>query len=167
MLRRLERVCRYATGLAGNPSATGEQLTPLKVAVLDALEAALAPWLDEDPNVAQFVDSGSAAYRVLQGLDEFLLMPEATEVDVEAMADRLGVSRRTLFYALRKSIGLTPRRYHELLRLGQLQQRLQVADKDTSTVTQLATDLGFGDLGRLSGKYHKQFGEYPHETLRN
>lgn len=167
LLQQLERVCRQATTAANGQTSPDAGLTVFKAAVLDALELALAPWLDEQPDINQFLDSGSSAYRVLRDLDDLLLHPEAADVDVDDMALRLGVSRRTLFYALRKSIGLTPRRYQELLRLRRLKQMLQAASSGDDTVTQLATDLGFGDLGRLSGKYRKQFGEYPHETLRN
>ncbi|MBO9449919.1 AraC family transcriptional regulator [Tropicibacter sp. R16_0] len=167
LLQQLERVCRQATLAVSSQPLTDAGLAVLKASVLDALELALEPWLDDEPDIAQFIDNGSSAYRVLQKLDDLLLHPEAADVDVDAMAVRLGVSRRTLFYALRKSIGLTPRRYQELLRLQQLRQMLQTASSGDTTVTQLATDLGFSDLGRLSGKYRKQFGEYPHETLRN
>lgn len=166
LLKRLERVCRQATRAASSKPPTNARLTPLRARVLDALELALEPWLEGDPYTAQFINSGSSAYRVLRDLDDLLLDPDAAGVDVDDMANRLGVSRRTLFYALRKSIGLTPRRYQELLRLRRLRQMLRAASSDENTVTQLATDLGFGDLGRLSGKYRKQFGEYPHETLR-
>lgn len=167
LLQQLERVCRQATLAVSSRPPTEAGLAVLKASVLDALEAALEPWLDEEHSITQFMNSGSSAYRVLRDLDDLLLHPEAADIDVEDMALRLGVSRRTLFYALRKSIGLTPRRYQELLRLQQLRQMLQTASSGEKTVTQLATELGFGDLGRLSGKYRKQFGEYPHETLRN
>ncbi|WP_165821399.1 helix-turn-helix domain-containing protein [Falsiruegeria mediterranea] len=167
LLQQLERVCRHATRTASSHPLSDAQLAELKAAVLDALEVALTPWLEEDPTIAQFVDSGSPAYRVLQDLDDLLMHPDAVDVDVGDMAHRLGVSRRTLFYALRKSAGLTPRRYQELLLLRRLRQNLRDANVGNNTVTQLASELGFGDLGRLSGKYHKQFGEYPHETLRN
>lgn len=167
ILRQLEKICRYTTNIATDPNITDARLGELRGVVLDALEYALAPWLENDPEVAQFLDTGKPAYKVLQDLDRFLSNPDAMHADIEAMANSLGVSRRTLFYALRKSVGLTPRRYQELERLRRLKRMLQEANADTETVTMLATDLGFGDLGRLSGKYRAQFGEYPHETLRN
>lgn len=167
ILAHLEQICRQATKIASTPGITDFRLAELREAVLGALEMALAPWLEEDPEVAQFLDTSKPAYRVLRELDRVLQDPEEIGVDIAALSQKLGVSRRTLFYALRKSVGLTPRRYQELLRLSRLQRMLQEADAGTETVTQLATELGFGDLGRLSGKYRAQFGEYPHETLKN
>ncbi|WP_164658476.1 AraC family transcriptional regulator [Tropicibacter sp. Alg240-R139] len=167
LLARLEHICRHATEIASEPGTTEAQFSELRDIILDALEIALTPWLEADSDTTSFMDGSTAAYSVLKGLDRVLSDPDEMDVDIQAMSQKLGVSRRTLFYALRKSIGLTPRRYQELLRLGQLRQMLKASDTDSHTVTQLAMGLGFGDLGRLAGKYHKQFGEYPHETLRN
>ena len=86
---------------------------------------------------------------------------------LNSVSRELGVGRRSLFYALRQSLGITPRRYIEVRRLLELRRRLKLTTPDASTVTELATELGFGDLGRMAGKYHRQFGEYPRDTLKS
>jgi len=47
-----------------------------------------------------------------------------------------------------------------------VRRALQRADASTATVTQLATDHGFWELGRFSVSYRRLFGESPSETLR-
>ena len=86
-------------------------------------------------------------------------------LDIEALATDLGVSRRTLHRAFCRELGIGPRRYYELIRLNLLRGRLRGARAATATITGLATELGFHDLGRLAGLYHRQFGEYPRQTL--
>ena len=59
-----------------------------------------------------------------------------------------------------------PIRYLTLRRMNLVRRALQRADASTATVTQLATDHGFWELGRFSVNYRQLFGESPSETLR-
>jgi AraC-like DNA-binding protein len=43
---------------------------------------------------------------------------------------------------------------------------LAVADARAKTVTEIANDYGFGELGRFAVEYRKLFGESPSMTLR-
>jgi len=43
---------------------------------------------------------------------------------------------------------------------------LSRADSARTTVTAIALDHGFGELGRFSVQYRRLFGESPSETLR-
>jgi transcriptional regulator GlxA family with amidase domain len=45
-------------------------------------------------------------------------------------------------------------------------QSLQVADQSKRTVTQIAAEYGFLELGRFSVRYRSLFGESPSVTLR-
>ena len=78
----------------------------------------------------------------------------------------MGVSRRVIFDAYRKLLGIGPRRYFELKRLYQLRCHLKDSYETDTTVANLATDLGFGDLGRLASLYRIQFGENPSQSLK-
>jgi AraC family ethanolamine operon transcriptional activator len=79
----------------------------------------------------------------------------------------VGVSARTLLRAFRAVHGATPYRYLCSLRLLEARRILSSATGDPPpTVTEVATHLGFAELGRFSVAYRSAFGECPSDTLR-
>lgn len=78
----------------------------------------------------------------------------------------LGVSQRTLQRAFRAALGIGPSRYLVVLRLAKARRALLAADRDETTVTTIAIDHGFRELGRFAVYYRQMFGERPSETLR-
>ena len=78
----------------------------------------------------------------------------------------VGVSLRTLENSFKKLLGVTPLKFDHYRRLIQTHQTLRSAEPETSTtVTQIATEMGFTELGRFAGQYQRMFGEQPSETL--
>ena len=59
-----------------------------------------------------------------------------------------------------------PIRYLSLRRMHLARRALLRADPSTATVTRVATDHGFWELGRFSVAYRGLFGESPSESLR-
>jgi AraC-like DNA-binding protein len=78
----------------------------------------------------------------------------------------IGVSGRTLRLACQEQFGVSPTQYLLLRRMRQARRVLRKADPDLTRVTDVATDLGFWELGRFSVKYREIFGESPSATLR-
>ena len=76
------------------------------------------------------------------------------------------VSRRTLEYAFRDQLGMSPQQYLRLRRLHAVRSELMLARDSDTTVTQVAHGNGFVDLGRFAGTYFSRFGEHPSQTLR-
>jgi AraC-like DNA-binding protein len=76
------------------------------------------------------------------------------------------VSERTLEYAFREVMGLTPVAYLIRLRLHRVRQRLLAGTHGTTTVTAEAADWGFWHFGEFSRAYKNCFGELPSDTLR-
>jgi AraC-like DNA-binding protein len=77
----------------------------------------------------------------------------------------IGVPERTLRLHCLEHLGMSPRRYLWLRRMHQTRRALALADPATMTVTHVATDHGFWELGRFSVAYRKLFGEAPSATL--
>src|SRR5258705_12876032 len=77
-----------------------------------------------------------------------------------------GVSERTLRNAFHDVHGLSPKQY--LLRHGleEAHRALQVAQGARGSVTLVATECGFFELGRFARAYRRLFGERPSDTLR-
>jgi AraC-like DNA-binding protein len=78
----------------------------------------------------------------------------------------IGVSGRTLRLACQEQFGVSPTQYLLLRRMRLARRALRQADPDLTRVTDVATDLGFWELGRFSVKYREIFGESPSTTLR-
>jgi AraC-like DNA-binding protein len=79
----------------------------------------------------------------------------------------IGVAERTLRTSCEEHLGMGPIRYLTLRRMHLAQRALLRADPSNSTVTRIATDHGFWELGRFSVGYRVLFGESPSETLRS
>lgn len=78
----------------------------------------------------------------------------------------IGVAERTLRAACEEYLGMGPIRFLTLRRMHLVRRALRQADPSTATVTRLATDYGFWELGRFSVAYRALFGESPSESLR-
>ncbi|WP_103225350.1 AraC family transcriptional regulator [Roseibium marinum] len=77
----------------------------------------------------------------------------------------LGVSERTLRYAFREYVGLSPVAYLRARRLSRVRAVLAASDPQDVTITQVAMRYGFLHLGRFAGDYRLMFGEMPSMTL--
>jgi transcriptional regulator GlxA family with amidase domain len=78
-----------------------------------------------------------------------------------------GVSERTLRSAFHDVLGLSPKQYAITERLRAARAALLAADPETTTVTDIATEYGFFELGRFAGRYRHTFGEVPSRTLHH
>jgi len=77
-----------------------------------------------------------------------------------------GVSERTLRTCCHEHLGMGPMRFLWLRRMHLARHALQMADPKTTSVTAVAVDHGFWELGRFSIAYRSLFGELPSATLR-
>jgi AraC-like DNA-binding protein len=78
----------------------------------------------------------------------------------------LGMSDSTLRRWCREHLGTAPLRYLRVRRMHLARRALVRADPTTTTVTAIATAMGFGELGRFSVEYRALFSESPSDTLR-
>jgi AraC-like DNA-binding protein len=87
-------------------------------------------------------------------------------LSVSDLCRAVGVSERTLEYAFRHVMGLTPVAYLIRLRLHRVRQGLLASPHGSTTVTTEAANGGFWHFGDFSRAYKDCFGERPSETLR-
>ena len=102
----------------------------------------------------------------MQQVRDYIVANLDRPISVADMAAVAGVSDRVLFKSFKDCYGTTPIQFLKRQRLESVHEALQAADRQTTTVTQVATDYGFNHLGRFSGEYFKMFQESPKETLR-
>lgn len=117
-------------------------------------------------NSSAFSSAGAdTGYRYLVERAEHLALADIDHpLHISALCLALDVSQRTLRKAFHKICGLPPCRRLRMLRLDQARQALLSADSEPATVTEIATQFGFLELGRFSVEYRKTFGESPSQT---
>ena len=172
-LAKLIRTCKRASRhLAGSQLQTIGSVGSFSIEhwrdlILSQLEPVLQPWLHDSSTDELALSSATCHYRLVKQAEDFFENLGCGEFfEVDHLAQSIGLPRRTIFHAYRKLLGIGPRRYFELKRLQTLRLRLKQAGKSDATVASIATELGFGDLGRLAALYRRQFGENPSETLK-
>jgi AraC family ethanolamine operon transcriptional activator len=75
------------------------------------------------------------------------------------------VPLRTLQRAFHKEVGIGPMAFLAKKRLATARSILLRTSLDETTVTQVAMNCGFWELGRFAVAYRRMFGESPSDTL--
>ncbi|WP_092239644.1 AraC family transcriptional regulator [Bradyrhizobium sp. Gha] len=86
-------------------------------------------------------------------------------LDLAQLAAASGIGIRALQLGFRRHFGVSISEMLLDIRLAGLHARLALASPGVS-ITDIAFDLGFTHLGRMSGAYRQKFGETPSATLR-
>ena len=105
-------------------------------------------------------------FAVIEKLETFLAAHHGDPVYLAELCAAAGVSERTLRIFCHEQFGMGPMRFLWLRRMHNARRALAEAATETTTVTEIATEQGFWELGRFSVEYHAMFGELPSATLR-
>jgi AraC-like DNA-binding protein len=103
---------------------------------------------------------------IVARFEEFLEANPDRPLYLTEICAAIGVAERTLRVACEEHLGMGPIRYLSLRRMHLVRRAFLRADPSRATVTRLATDHGFWELGRFSVAYRALFGESPSESLR-
>jgi AraC-like DNA-binding protein len=104
--------------------------------------------------------------QIVSRLEDFLREHLGEPIFMTRLCDVTGVSERSLRNACKAVCGTSPKRYLTRRRLEAVRHALESAHPEKATVTRIATDHGFYELGRFAATYRSVFGEHPSETLR-
>jgi len=104
--------------------------------------------------------------RVVARFEEFLEAHPGRALYLTEICAAIGIAERTLRVACEEHLGMGPIRYLTLRRMHLVRRTLLQSDPLKTTVTQVATDHGFWELGHFSVNYRELFGEPPSESLR-
>jgi AraC-like DNA-binding protein len=107
-----------------------------------------------------------ARARIVSKAEDYVLAHTGDRVYVGDLCRVTGVSERTLEYAFREVMGMTPVAHLTRIRLHRVRQELLAAAPGSTTVTAAALDWGFWRFGEFARAYKACFGELPSETLR-
>lgn len=88
-----------------------------------------------------------------------------TEISIESIASRSGLSLRNLHYLMKQYIGQSPYQYLRSRRLIKAREAIIRDYPAKVSIAQQALRIGFQHAGRFSAYYHRHFNEYPNQTL--
>ena len=145
--------------LDSHNSLVGEQILwqPLEQALIKSLL-----YLQPHNYSEQLLGLQRPAY--LLSLDDELRSCVMESLSLADIEKRAGVSRDRLYRDFQRYYGIAPMAYFKRLKLDGVRQRLLQAHAD-ETVSAIALDYGFNQLGRFSQEYKEHFNELPSETL--
>jgi len=104
-----------------------------------------------------------SALKIVRQVEEYLDARPGEPIHISEICHHLHASRRTLHRAFHEALGTGPIAFLRHRRLCAAHTALR-APGDIRTISNIAMQFGFQNLGRFAGYYHQLFGEYPSET---
>lgn len=140
-----------------NPTvpSTGPLVQELLCTVVEALSGAAAG------GACRRIDNGALVIACLDHAERMQRVPS-----IDELCGVTFVCRRKLWEAFDERYRMSPARFFRGWGLAQAYDRLKASDPSTTSVTAVATDLGFAHAGRFASRYLHAFGEQPSQTLR-
>jgi len=136
-----------------------------QVEFMDALFASIESC---DPDEHVDADKKRRTYsQIVRACEDFTLHLDGRRPYLSELCATANVSERTLQYAFRDIMGMSPLTYLHRLRLHRARDEMQKAKSKSTSVTDVAMNWGFWHCGEFSRAYKNCFGELPSETLKN
>jgi AraC-like DNA-binding protein len=162
VISRLRSLHETASTLA---AASGEVHAHVTTALRHALVQTMVACLAADQQGATSIRLDSRSAAVVRRFMERVEADPGRPLFMPDICAELGVAGRTLRQYCLGHLGMSPNRYLWLRRMN-LARRALAQGNGGTTVTQVANEYGFGELGRFAVRYRQLFGEPPSATLR-
>ena len=160
-LRELHEAASHLAKTAPDILAKPEVARAMEQALVEAMVFCLA---DSDARNIRHIRGNHA--RVMRRLEEVIIATHEEPLYMPELAAQVGASYWTLRNCCLEYLGMSPKRYLWLRRMNLARRALRRADPERTTVTEMASDYGFWELGRFSVAYRSLFEESPSAALR-
>jgi AraC-like DNA-binding protein len=160
-LRKLHETADHLAKTAPDILAKPEVARAIETALVEAMVFCIA---DRHSGDVRNVQRHRA--KVMRRLEEVLTSTPDRPLYMPQLCTTVGASYTTLRDCCQEYLGMSPKRYLWLRRMHLVRRVLQSADAEKTTVTEIATDYGFWELGRFAVAYRSLFGEPPSAALR-
>lgn len=158
---------RLTSAAAAKPSVFDAGPGVREVAEAEMLEVLLAAMRSAGiPSPARTEKTRQAYSRIVKAAEKHALASAGEHVRISDLCRLTQVSERTLEYAFKEVMGLSPLVYLLRLRLNRVRAALLAAAPGSTSVSAEALKLGFWHFGEFSRAYKACFGELPSRTLR-
>jgi len=104
-------------------------------------------------------------YAIIRRFRDWLELNNNRPTYLYEVCRALDVTARVLRSCCHEHLGVGPIRYLWLRRMALARRALIQATRGSSSVTEIAMDFGFWELGRFAVSYRTLYGEHPSETL--
>ncbi|MFN5489673.1 MAG: helix-turn-helix domain-containing protein, partial [Bradyrhizobium sp.] len=156
-----DRLPQIVSHLARYPDALSEASAEFwKRAIVDCVSATVVTSLP--PDGTRYLPS---AMRLVRDVEDYLRTAGTRPVHVSEICTELRLSRRSLHRAFHEVFGVGPVTFLRYKRLCMIRSILRESTPEQTTVSKVAIEQGFIELGRFSQYYRAMFGEYPSQTL--
>ena len=160
-LRKLHEAADHLAKTAPDILAKPEVARAMETALVEAMVLCIA---DRRSGDMRNVHRHRAS--VMRRLEEVLTSAPDRPLYMPQLCATVGASYTTLRDCCQDYLGMSPKRYLWLRRMHMVRRALRIADAEKTTVTEIATNYGFWELGRFAVAYRLLFGEVPSAALR-
>jgi AraC-like DNA-binding protein len=160
-LRQLHEATGHLARTAPDILAKPEVARAIEEALVEAMVLCLAADRSE-----QVRNVHRHRARVMRRLEETLRAKSGETLYMAELCAAVGATYWTLRDCCLEYLGMSPKRYLWMRRMNLARRALRSADLEHTTVTEVATEYGFWELGRFSVAYRSLFGEPPSGALR-
>lgn len=87
-------------------------------------------------------------------------------ISVNRLCWQTGINERTLQRAFLDAYGVTPKSYIQAFLLNNAYKALLKSNPGSTSITEVANNLGFWHMSQFAADYRRRFAELPSETLR-
>ncbi|HLO80285.1 MAG TPA: helix-turn-helix transcriptional regulator [Chitinophagaceae bacterium] len=158
-------ICKSISGIASRLMRPGITMTPQQIKLLqqELVESILwgIAYDTHKPIERHAYFNATIVRKVVEWMDDQPTGP----IQISNICGALHLSRRTLQRAFTETLGMGPARYLMLKRLSTVRSLLRTSDPNTTSVTNVALENGFWELGHFAVLYRRMFGERPSQTL--
>jgi AraC family ethanolamine operon transcriptional activator len=142
---------------------SGTNVAEVSAAIKESLLAGVdAVFADAIPARWATYANSPRQFTIFRDIDDLLSIDVGKPIYSEELAQRVGVSVRTMHDAVLRYRGMSLHRYLRLRRLWLVRKQLLAG---IQSVKACALAFGFWHLGDFSASYRLQFGETPSQTL--
>ena len=103
---------------------------------------------------------------IMVSFEDCLARQREPHLNLSELCTTISVPERTLRLCCAEFLGVSPSRYYLLQRLNRARSALRCADPASASVSEIARNHHFSELGRFAVAYRDVFGETPSSTLR-
>jgi len=160
-LLQLHGATRHLARTAPDILAKPEVARAIEEALVEAMVLSLAGDHSEEVRNAR-----EHRATVMRRLEDTLKAKSDEPLYMAELCAAVGATYWTVRDCCLEYLGLSPKRYLCLRRMNLARRALRRANPEHTTVTEIATNYGFWELGRFSVAYRSLFGELPSATLR-